>query len=118
MLERQSSGDTTRYLFRVEQVYRGDIENRVEVVTNAQGATCGLEYAVGARAGLLLERHGEVWRSGLCLEVAPAEFLKLTDVEDNALPAINWGGYVVGFLVLAVAALLLVRRRRRYSGLR
>jgi LPXTG-motif cell wall-anchored protein len=39
-------------------------------------------------------------------------------VEDNSLPAINWGGYVVGFLVLGVAAFLLVRRRRRYSGLR
>jgi hypothetical protein len=118
VLERQVEGDTARYLFRVEQVYKGDIDNRIEILTAADGAACGLESGVGDRLGLLLDRRGGAWRSGLCSQVDPSDLLELTDVEDNALPTINWGGYVVGFAVLAIAALLLVRRRRRYSGLR
>lgn len=118
VLERRANRNTARYVFRVEQVYKGDIENRVEIVSNAQGATCGLELAVGERVGLLLERDGELWRSGLCSQVDPADFLALTDVEDNALPAINVGGYVVGVLVLGITAVLILRRRRRYNGLR
>jgi hypothetical protein len=118
VLERRADPNTARYLFRVEQVYKGDIESRVEIVSSAHGAACGLELAVGDRAGLLLERDGELWRSGLCSQADPADFLALTDVEDNTLPAINLGGYVVGVLVLGIAVVLLVRRRRRYSGLR
>jgi hypothetical protein len=45
--------------------------------------------------------------------VEPAAFLALTDVDDNALPAVNWGGYVVGTVVLAAGAFFLVRRLRR-----
>jgi hypothetical protein len=118
VLERRVDEGEARYVLRVEQVYKGDIENRVEIVTASNGAACGLEAAVGERLGLLLTREGGEWRSGLCSQVDPADFLALTDVEDNALPAINWGGYVVGFLVLALAGVLIVRRRRRYSGLR
>jgi hypothetical protein len=118
VLERRETEASVLLSFRVEQVYRGDISNRVEVETQRDGATCGLEAPVGERLGLLLERDGSLWRTSLCSQVEPAAFLELTDVEDNALPSLNWGGYVVGFLVLAVAALLLVRRRRRYSGLR
>jgi hypothetical protein len=118
VLERRVEGDEARYVLRVEQAYKGDISNRVEVVTAPDGAACGLEAAVGERLGLLLTREKGEWRSGLCSQVDPADFLALRDVEDNSLPAINWGGYVVGFLVLGVAAFLLVRRRRRYSGLR
>ena len=118
VLERSVSGMTATYLFRVEQVYKGDLDGRAEIVTPADGASCGLELAVGERAGLLLTREGGEWRSGLCSQVDPADFLALTNVEDNTLPVINVGGYVVGFLILGVAAVLLVRRRRRYSSLR
>jgi hypothetical protein len=118
VLERSVEGEEARYLLRVEQAYKGDISNRVEVVTAASGAACGLEAAVGDRLGLLLERVDGDWRSGLCSQVEPRDFLELADVEDNQLPAINWGGYVVGFAVLGLAVWLLLRRRRRYSGLR
>lgn len=118
VLEKRVGASQTTFLLRVEQVYKGDISNRVEVVTNAQSATCGLELAVGERVGLLLERVSGEWRSGLCSQVDPDEFLALTDVEDNSLPEINLGGWIVGFTVLALAAWLLWRRRRRYSGLR
>jgi hypothetical protein len=118
VLERRAEGGQARLVLRVEQVYKGDISNRVEILTAPNGAACGLEARVGERLGLLLTREGGEWRSGLCSQVDPADFLALTDVEDNSLPVINWGGYVVGFLVLGLAALLIVRRRRRYSGLR
>jgi hypothetical protein len=113
VLQRHSSAAERRYLLRVEQVYKGDINNRIEVVTAANGAACGLELAIGQRVGLLLDRSGGAWRSGICSQVDPSEFLELTDVKDNELPAINVGGYVVGFLVLVAGAFFLVRRVRR-----
>ena len=114
----QSSADPVTLVFRVEQVYKGDIENRVEVVTARNSASCGVAVGVGQRTGLLLERDGRVWRSSLCSQVEPAAFLELTDVDDNSLPAINWGGYLVGTLVLGAGAFFLVRRLRRYRTLR
>lgn len=118
VLEKRVGASQTTFLLRVEQVYKGDISNRVEVVTATGAAACGLELDVGERVGLLLERVSGEWRSGLCSQVDPADFLALTDVEDNSLPEINLGGWIVGFTVLALAAWLLWRRRRRYSGLR
>ena len=113
ILQRQDDGDTSTLLFRVEQVYKGDIDNRVEVETARDGAACGIEAPVGERLGLLLERDGDVWRSGLCSQVDPAAFLELTNVEDNTLPPVNVGGIVVGTLVLGAGAFFLVRRLRR-----
>jgi hypothetical protein len=102
------------YRFRVEQIYKGDeIENRIDVVSARDSAACGLELPIGERVGLLLDRRGGTWRSSLCSQVEPAAFLALTDVDDNALPAVNWGGYVVGTVVLAAGAFFLVRRLRR-----
>ena len=118
MLERRSTEASELLLFRVEQVYKGDISNRVEVETARDGAACGLELPVGERVGLLLERDGSLWRASLCSQVEPAAFLKLTNVEDNTFPTINWGGIVVGLLILVVAAVLLARRARRYRALR
>lgn len=112
VLDRRDAPRETTLLFRVEQVYKGDIENRVEVVTAADGAACGLAADVGDRLGLLLERDGERWRSGLCRQVDPSDFLELTDVEDRSLPPFNWGGIVVGTLVLLAGAFFLVRRAR------
>ena len=118
MLERTVDGATARYRFRVEQVYRGDVENRAEVVTPAGGAACGLELAVGDRVGLLLTRDGDEWTSGLCSQVDPSDFLALTNVQDNSLPPFNWGGIVVGVLVLAAGSFFLVRKARSYRRLR
>ena len=118
MLERSVSGQTATYRFRVEQVYRGNVENRAEVVAPVGGAACGLELAVGDRVGLLLERDGNIWRSGLCSQVDPADFLALTNVQDNTLPPINWGGIVVGVLVLGAGTFFLIRKARTYRRLR
>lgn len=118
VLERRVERQTAIYLFRVEQVYKGEIENRVAVVTPAGGAACGVEAAVGQRVGLLLTRAGGEWRSSLCAQVDPAAFLELTNVEDNSLPPLNWGGILVGVLVLGAGTFFLVRRLRRYRTLR
>ena len=112
LLERDDRAETSTLLFRVEQVYKGDIENRVEVVTPRGGAACGIETPVGERTGLLLERDGDLWRSSLCAQVEPAAFLELTDVQDNALPPLNWGGIVVGALILLAGGWFLLRRLR------
>lgn len=116
LAERRDGEATSTLVFRVEQVYKGEIDNRVEVETALGGAACGVEAPVGERIGLLLERDGEVWRSSLCSQADPGLFLELTNVQDNTLPVINWGGYVVGFALLALVGYLLLRRRRRYSA--
>jgi hypothetical protein len=115
VLERRSTEASVVLLFRVEQTYKGDIDNRVEVETSRDGASCGLELAVGERVGLLLDRDGELWRSSLCSQVDPADFLALANVEDNSLPPFNWGGIVVGVLVLAAGSFFLVRKARTYK---
>ena len=118
VLERHTTATSRVYLFRVEQVYKGDLDNRLEVVSERDGAACGLELATGQRVGLLLDRRGGAWRSGLCSQVDPAEFLALTNVADNTFPSINLGGWIVGFLVLGLGTFFLVRKARSYRRLR
>jgi len=117
VLERKVEHQKAVYLFRVEQVYKGDIENRIEVVSAANGAACGLELEVDQRIGLLLTRAGGEWRSSLCSQVDPSAFLALTNV-DNSTPPINWGGIVVGVLVLGAGTFFLIRKLRSHRALR
>ena len=75
------------------------------------------------QVGLLLDRDGGVWRSGLCSQVPSAELLAagkaagLDDYspldEEQSPPRVNWGGIVVGVLVLGLGGFLLVRRLRK-----
>lgn len=118
LLEREDREATSTLHFRIEQVYKGDISNRVEVETARGGAACGIEAPTGERIGLLLERDGQVWRSSLCSQVDPSAFLELADVEDNQLPPVNRGGIVVGVLILLAGLWFLARRIRRYRALR
>ncbi len=112
VLERNVEGQKAVYLFRVEQVYKGDIENRIEVASADNSAACGLELEVDQRIALLLTREGGAWRSSLCSEVDPSDFLALTNVDDNSTPPINWGGIVVGVLVLGAGGFFLIRKLR------
>ena len=117
VLERRDEKQSAIYLFRVEQVYKGDIENRIEVASAANGAACGLELQVDQRIGLLLTREGGKWRSSLCSQVDPSAFLALANVDDST-PPINWGGIVVGLLVLGAGTFFLIRKLRSYRALR
>ena len=118
LLEREDREATSTLLFRVEQVYKGDISNRIEVETARGGAACGIEAPAGKRIGLLLDREAGVWRSSLCSQVNPAAFLELADVKDNQLPPVNGGGIVVGVLILLAGVWFMARRIRRYRALR
>jgi hypothetical protein len=72
-----SSGfDGVTYTFRVEERFKGDIGETVEVNTAPNGAACGLESGRGDRLGLLLERGGGEWYGGLCGTIDPDELRK------------------------------------------
>lgn len=116
VLERDDRAATATLRFRVEQVYKGEINNRIEVETARGGGMCGIEAPVGERLALLLERDGAVWRSSICSRVEPAAFLTPTDVEDNSAPQYNWPGVAVGLLILLLAAYALYRKRRGYRS--
>jgi hypothetical protein len=66
------SDTLVRYRFSVERPVKGDIPSgTIEVWSSSSGASCGLETPVGERAGLLLERDGDRWTSGLCMQADP-----------------------------------------------
>ena len=67
-----SSATQVRYRFSVERPVKGEIPSgTIEIWSSADGASCGLETPVGQRAGLLLERDGDRWTSGLCMQSDP-----------------------------------------------
>jgi len=121
-----SASNERTYVFAVERVVKGRLGSRVEIRSGADGASCGFEVGEAQRIGLLLDRDGDTWRSGLCSQV-PAEELVAAgkargldgysplDEEQNP-PRVNWGGVVVGVLVLSLGAFFLVRRLRRRGG--
>ncbi|MBA2383911.1 MAG: hypothetical protein H0V68_04510 [Actinobacteria bacterium] len=120
--EQTGQGEAT-YVFSVERVVKGTLGSRVEIRSGADGASCGFEVGEGQRIGLLLDRDGDVWRSGLCSQLPPAELLASAKAagfedyspldEEQSPPRVNWGGIVVGLLVLGLGGFLLVRRLRR-----
>ncbi|NUT57047.1 MAG: hypothetical protein HOQ03_13865 [Thermoleophilia bacterium] len=118
VLERRFTATKTILRFRVEQIYKGDLDSRIDVESERGGAACGLELDVGQRTGLLLERAGDTWRSSLCSQVEPSDLLALTNVEDNTIPPVNIGGIVAGVLVLGLGAFFLVRKARSYRRFR
>ena len=106
-------------VFRVEQVYKGDINNRVEVVTAQRRRLVRARGrgSASASASCSSGKAGPGARASARRSSRPA-FLELTDVEDNAFPAVNWGGIVAGILILLAAGWLLLRRPRRYRASR
>lgn len=67
-----SSETLVRYRFTVEQPVKGDIPSgTIDVWASSSGASCGLETPVGQRVGLLLDRDGGRWTSGLCYQADP-----------------------------------------------
>jgi hypothetical protein len=71
----ESGSDQAVHEVRVERVLKGDVNERIEVVSHRDGATCGMEAAVGSRVGLGLTDRGDRWGSGLCSTADPDEVL-------------------------------------------
>lgn len=105
------SGRETVYVFAVDQIVKGELGRRVEVVSPGDTAACGFGLPDGTAGGVLLHREGDRWTGGLCGQLAVGELLEAAEGSDEAL--LNWGGAVIGALVLGLGALLLVRRTRR-----
>jgi hypothetical protein len=100
------------YVFAVDSVVKGELGARVEVVSPLGGAACGFELRRDEATGILLRRDTirEVWIGGLCGQIAVGELIAAAEETEEAI--VNWGGIVVGTAILALGALLLVRRVR------
>ena len=100
------------YVFAVDSAVKGELGARVEVVSPLGGAACGFELRLDEASGILLRRDTvrEVWLGGLCGQIAVGELIAAA--EETEEPIVNWGGIVVGTAILALGALLLVRRLR------
>ena len=100
------------YVFAVDSVVKGDLGDRVEVVSPLGGAACGFELRRDEASGILLRRDTvrETWTGGFCGQIAVGELIAAAEETDEAI--VNWGGIVVGTAILGLGALLLVRRLR------
>jgi len=50
------------FTFEVEERFKGDLPQRVEVISYVDGGICGLRATVGRRVGMLLARSDGVWK--------------------------------------------------------
>lgn len=100
------------YVFSVDSVVKGRLRGRVEVVGPVGGAACGFELERDQASGILLRRDTVrgVWLGGLCGQMAVGELIEAAEETEETI--VNWGGIVVGTAILALGALLLVRRLR------
>lgn len=101
------------YVFAVDSVVKGELGDRVDVVGTIGAAACGFELERDEASGILLRRDTvrEVWNGGLCGQIAVGELIGAA--EETEQPIVNWGGIVVGTAILALGALLVVRRLRK-----
>lgn len=85
LMERTEGGPSIPYYgdmvatfrFRVSDDLKGNLDDEIQVVTSADGASCGLEVTEGARVGLFLTFADEgVWTSGLCSQIEPDVLLR------------------------------------------
>ncbi len=61
-----SSEADTVYRFEVEEWVKGDLGDIIDVHSAADGSSCGIEVAIGNRAGVFLNVEGGQLSSGLC----------------------------------------------------
>ena len=75
LVERVVEGEEALHTFSVDHAVKGSLGSTVQVKSHRDGATCGLEIALGQRVGLFLDREGETWTSTLCQQIDPDELL-------------------------------------------
>ena len=123
-----SSGRDVFYTFDVDEVVKGVTDNPAQVVTAADGATCGADFAVGRRYIVFAADDGERLTSTLCAgnEMLPALPVGGDDVQTTESPdplrnaeerRPNPVLATVAALALAagVVALAVARNRQRYK---
>ena len=100
------------YVFTVDSVVKGDLDLRVEVTSPIGGAACGFELRRDEASGILLRRDTirDIWTGGLCGQMAVGELIEAAEATDERI--VNWGGIVVGTVVLGLGAFLTWRRLR------
>lgn len=111
-----SGGRQVENRFDVEGVAKGDIATSVVVVAAPDGAACGIEVAVGQRAGLLLTRQADRWRSCLCSKVDSDAMLALSELPRTGGSELlrNVGvEFVIG--AITVTALSAIEGRARHE---
>jgi hypothetical protein len=90
---------------------KGDLPRELSVLTPAGGAACGYELERNVATGILLRRDGDRWLGGLCGQIAVGELVTASEQREQRL--VNWGGIVVGTVVLLLGGWLTWRRLRR-----
>jgi hypothetical protein len=73
VVKRHAVGVEATLDLAVERRLKGDLGARIQVVTAASGAACGIEAAPGARIGLFVTRDGDTWRGSLCSQASVAD---------------------------------------------
>ena len=101
------------YVFVVDQVVKGELGRRVSVRSGVGQEALGFSLERDVATGILLNRENGLWLGGLCGQVTSSELVEATR-EDEQI--VNWGGIVVGVLVLGAGAYVLRRKlvRNRY----
>ncbi|HWH04863.1 MAG TPA: hypothetical protein VNT23_00340 [Gaiellaceae bacterium] len=89
---------------------KGDLPRELEVLSPADSAACGFALERNVATGILLRREGDVWLGGVCGQIAVGELVAASEEREQQL--VNWGGLVVGSLVLLLGAWLTWRRLR------
>lgn len=69
----QGSGDPFILSVRVEEVYKDEFPERVEIWTSRNSASCGIEEEPGRRIGLFPHRNEGRWYGSLCGQIEPEE---------------------------------------------
>ena len=71
---------TAIFSFDVETAVKGTIGTTIDVRSNSNGASCGLEVEIGQRIGLLLGIDADgAWISNLCSQIDPTVLLKAAE---------------------------------------
>lgn len=83
-----SSGRDVFYAFDVDEVVKGAADDPAQVVTAAEGASCGADFVVGRRYLVFADRDGERLTSSLCSgnDRLPALPAAAGDQTESAMP--------------------------------
>jgi hypothetical protein len=98
------------YIFLVDQVVKGDLPRRVVVRSGVGGDALGFALERDVATGILLNRENGLWVGGLCGQLTTSELVEATRDDEQI---VNWGGVVVGILVLGAGAYFLRRKLLR-----